>query len=109
MLTTSCDQKEPLTLAGKMNQEISFLHDSRSDLYFAYYWGGMANGGPALALVNYTEIEHSCPLSELKGTLTYFQHQETGICFAYYWGGMANGGPALTEVPYGKVKHLLEE
>lgn len=28
-----------------------YIVDPRTNLCFAYYWGGMANGGPALALI----------------------------------------------------------
>lgn len=30
---------------------ISYVKDGRTDLCFAYTWGGMANGGPSLASV----------------------------------------------------------
>jgi hypothetical protein len=30
---------------------IRYLKDSRTNDCFAYYWGGLANGGPALAAV----------------------------------------------------------
>ncbi len=30
-------------------QEIRYIKDPRTNLCFAYYWGGAGNGGPALA------------------------------------------------------------
>lgn len=39
---------------NKVNEvvcNIQYIKDPRTGLCFAYYWGGMANGGPALATV----------------------------------------------------------
>lgn len=41
-------------LQGNANEvvgSIQYIKDTRTGLCFAYYWGGMANGGPALATV----------------------------------------------------------
>jgi hypothetical protein len=62
-LTPGCDQRVQ-TEAEKANQRrerqadvnavvsgIQYIKDTRTNFCFAYYWGGAANGGPALATV----------------------------------------------------------
>lgn len=34
-----------------ISKSIAYLKDNRTGLCFAYYWGGMASGGPAIATV----------------------------------------------------------
>ena len=38
--------------ANEVVDNIQYIKDLRTGLCFAYYWGGMANGGPALATVS---------------------------------------------------------
>ena len=37
--------------ANEVVGSIQYIKDTRTGLYFAYYWGGAGNGGPALATV----------------------------------------------------------
>ena len=37
---------------GEVIGKIQYIKDTRTDLCFAYYWGGAADGGPALATVS---------------------------------------------------------
>ena len=37
--------------ANEVVGSIQYIKDTRTGLCFAYYWGGMGNGGPALATV----------------------------------------------------------
>lgn len=39
------------TNANVVVNDIQYIKDTRTHLCFAYYWGGEANGGPALATV----------------------------------------------------------
>lgn len=38
-------------------ESIAYIRDKRTGLCFAYMWGGMANGGPALASVDCASVE----------------------------------------------------
>ena len=37
--------------ADEIVNKIIYIKDPRTGICYAYYWGGMANGGPALATV----------------------------------------------------------
>src|SRR5260370_41991665 len=48
---TAADQAIPESADQELIGSIRYLKDSRTNNCFAYYWGGLANGGPALAAV----------------------------------------------------------
>lgn len=43
---------------SQVKAALLYFKDDRTGLCFAYYWGGMANGGPALAVVPEEKVEH---------------------------------------------------
>jgi hypothetical protein len=96
-----------------------FFQDSRTSpaVCYAYMWGGMANGGPALTAVpceivadRLVDPSKDASVAKVLKQIRYLEDARTSpaICYAYMWGGMANGGPALTAVPCDAVENLLE-
>jgi hypothetical protein len=45
-----CDNQRQES-ANEIVKGITYIRDPRTGFCFAYYWGGMGNGGPALTLV----------------------------------------------------------
>lgn len=45
------DEAENREYGNKLVRQIVYLKDERTNICFAYVWGGMANGGPALTTV----------------------------------------------------------
>ena len=43
-------------LADEVVNKMFYIKDPRTSLCYAYYWGGLANGGPALATVPESSI-----------------------------------------------------
>jgi hypothetical protein len=95
-----------------------FFQDSRTSpaICYAYMWGGLGNGGPALAAVTceivsglLTDTSRD-PAAKVLKQIRYLEDARTSpaICYAYMWGGLGNGGPALTSVPCDAVESLLE-
>jgi hypothetical protein len=44
-------QRQLQSNADNVVAKIQYIKDPRTGLVFAYYWGGQANGGPALTVV----------------------------------------------------------
>ena len=45
------EQQQKINFATKIVDSIYYIKDPKTGLCFAYLWGGMSNGGPALTLV----------------------------------------------------------